>query len=73
MTLAVAAALMDWLGHDSDLGMLAIKRMREFGRWFPKAGYGGHFHSWLVSGNPHPYNSWGNGAAMRVSACGWAG
>ena len=36
------------------------------------AGYGGWFFSWLWSENPQPYNSWGNGSAMRVSPVGWA-
>jgi ADP-ribosylglycohydrolase len=38
----------------------------------PKGGYGSSFDSWLHSSNPQPYNSFGNGAAMRVSAVGWA-
>jgi len=42
-----------------------------FGRKFPRAGYGGHFYSWISSDNPKPYNSWGNGSAMRVSPVGW--
>ena len=73
MTLAVAAALMDWRTEGGDLGAAAVKRMQEFGRRFPGAGYGGHFYLWLNEDDPHPYNSWGNGSAMRVSACGWAG
>ena len=36
------------------------------------AGYGGWFFGWLWSENPQPYNSWGNGSAMRVSPVGWA-
>ena len=36
------------------------------------AGYGGWFMGWLWSENPQPYNSWGNGSAMRVSPVGWA-
>ena len=32
--------------------------------------YGNSFSQWLVSKNPEPYNSWGNGSDMRVSACG---
>ncbi|MCQ2089074.1 MAG: ADP-ribosylglycohydrolase family protein [Fibrobacter sp.] len=46
--------------------------MRSLGRRFPYAGYGGRFCRWLESDNPQPYNSWGNGSAMRVSAVGWA-
>jgi len=42
-----------------------------FGRLFPRAGYGGHFRMWISSDNPKPYNSWGNGSAMRVSPVGW--
>lgn len=38
----------------------------------PMGGYGGSFSAWLRSDNPQPYNSFGNGAAMRVSPCGWA-
>ena len=45
--------------------------MREFGKNYPHAGYGGGFSSWLLSVNPQPYNSFGNGAAMRVSGCGY--
>ena len=33
----------------------------------PMGGYGGRFAQWVQSKNPHPYNSFGNGAAMRVS------
>lgn len=38
----------------------------------PKGGYGVSFNEWLHSDCPVPYNSWGNGVAMRVSPCGWA-
>lgn len=47
--------------------------MQEIGRNYPDCGYGGHFRKWIFAKNPYPYNSWGNGAAMRVSACGFAG
>ena len=46
---------------------------QEFGRNYSDRGYGGHFHSWIRSKNPQPYNSWGNGSAMRVSPVGWYG
>lgn len=39
-------------------------------RKYPRAGYGGHFRSWINLENPYPYNSWGNGSAMRVSPVG---
>jgi ADP-ribosylglycohydrolase len=44
---------------------------RSFGRIFPHRGYGGGFRKWLFSANPQPYNSWGNGSAMRASPIGW--
>ena len=47
------------------------KTYHSFGRRFPHRGYGGGFKKWLISDNPKPYNSYGNGAAMRVSPIGW--
>jgi ADP-ribosylglycohydrolase len=44
----------------------------EIGRRYPHAGYGGSFRRWLQAFDPKPYNSWGNGAAMRVSPVGFA-
>jgi ADP-ribosylglycohydrolase len=44
----------------------------ELGRRYPHAGYGGSFRLWLLSDNPRPYGSYGNGAAMRVSPVGFA-
>ena len=77
MTLAVAQAILDWRANGADdmadLSASAVRRMQEFGRRYPCAGYGGHFAQWISESDPLPYNSWGNGAAMRVSACGWAG
>ena len=58
----------DWLlTGDSLLGV-----MQEYGHRYPTAGYGGMFKGWLREENPQPYNSWGNGSAMRVSPVGWA-
>lgn len=47
---------------------------QEFGNRYPDAGYGGNFYHWLAqrTSNPKPYNSYGNGSAMRVSPIGWA-
>ena len=45
----------------------------EFGRNYNNAGYGPVFYRWLHSENLTPYNSWGNGSAMRVSPVGWCG
>lgn len=45
---------------------------RHFGRLYPDAGYGGMFIEWLAAPDPRPYNSWGNGSAMRVVPVGLA-
>ena len=44
----------------------------EYTRNFPNRGYGYNFELWARSENRQPYNSWGNGSAMRVSPIGWA-
>ncbi len=72
MTLAVAQALADCGADPGKAGEAAVRRMREFGRMRPDAGYGGRFRAWLFSSDPAPYNSFGNGSAMRVSPCAWA-
>ncbi|MFH1844332.1 MAG: ADP-ribosylglycohydrolase family protein [bacterium] len=64
LTTAVAFAIMT----DRDYGAA----LRIFGRLYPLAGYGGNFANWLVTDDPAPYNSWGNGSAMRVSPVGHA-
>ncbi len=48
------------------------EKLRQYYLRYPDAGYGGMFHNWARSQNPKPYNSWGNGSAMRVSPVGWA-
>lgn len=71
MSLALAKALLDAKPDHSNLGEMAVKYMQEVGRNYPNCGYGGGFYNWMFSNNPKPYNSYGNGAAMRVSACGF--
>jgi type I restriction enzyme M protein len=71
MTLAVAKALLDSKGNYEKLSDRAVKTMQEVGRPYPDCGYGGMFMQWMYSDTPRPYNSFGNGAAMRVSACGF--
>ena len=46
--------------------------MQALGRRYPHAGYGGNFRRWLRVENPQPYNSYGNGSAMRISPVGFA-
>ena len=75
MTLAVANALRKWKKGDAidekEFEQAVIDSMRKFGRRYPNAGYGRKFARWLESDNPQPYNSWGNGSAMRVSPVAW--
>ena len=71
MTLAIGKALMESKSGWSDLGEQAVRCMQEVGRPYPRCGYGGRFWDWMYSDHPKPYNSFGNGAAMRVSACGF--
>jgi len=71
MTLAVAKALMAGYTADDDIRAEVIKQMRTYGRKYPYAGYGGMFDQWLYTNDPKPYNSFGNGSAMRVSSVGW--
>ncbi len=72
MSLAIAKAILMCNGDYRKLSDLAVKCMQEVGRPYPHCGYGGMFRHWIYSDDPAPYNSFGNGAAMRVSACGFA-
>ena len=72
MSLAVAQAILVSKPDHSDLSKNAVECMQSVGRNYPNCGYGGSFHGWIFSDNPKPYNSYGNGAAMRVSAAGFA-
>lgn len=75
MTMAVAEWLLDDPSHSHQV---LEEKMVKFGNLDPRAGYGGMFSEWLFypdaispSGRREPYNSFGNGSAMRVSAVGW--
>ncbi len=76
MTCALAQAITLWdeEGRESyeRLSELASSSMRELGASYPYSGYGGHFRQWLIDETMGPYNSCGNGSAMRVSPVGWA-
>ena len=72
MSLAVAQAILNCNGSYDSLSDEAIKSMQKVGRPYPDCGYGGSFRRWMYSDSPKPYGSYGNGAAMRVSACGFA-
>jgi ADP-ribosylglycohydrolase len=49
-----------------------VDLFKHYARRYPSAGYGGTFRRWVESTSRHPYQSWGNGAAMRVSPVGYA-
>jgi len=66
MTIAVADALLNGGTVDN-----FIDSMKKFARLYPNAGYGGQFGQWVLSDDRKPYNSFGNGSAMRVAPCAW--
>ncbi len=72
MTIAIGKALLDCEGDRSKLAACAAAAMKSIGRQYKDCGYGARFYKWLFSESVQPYNSYGNGAAMRVSACAYA-
>lgn len=72
MTLALAKAILESKPDYSDLSENAVRCMQNIGRKYPDCGFGGHFHQWIFSDNPQHYNSFGNGAAMRISPAGFS-
>lgn len=64
LTVAVAYSILKSVEYATSL--------KTFGRKYPNAGYGMSFYKWLFSTKSKPYNSWGNGSAMRVSPIGFA-
>ena len=76
MTVAIAEALMKAgrigvINDEKATKRIIVESMRKWGSKYPDAGYGGGFLLWLAGNKLEPYNSWGNGSAMRVSAAGW--
>jgi len=85
MSLAVAKAIMeahkafthspDGSSHSDEyyslVKSMAIRHMQDIGRRYPSCGYGKMFSQWVMSSDPQPYNSFGNGAAMRISPVGF--
>ena len=71
MTIAVGKALSESRKNGyKDLDEQLDKWMHEIGKKYPHCGYGGRFYSWILEDEHEPYNSFGNGAGMRISACG---
>lgn len=64
LTVAIADSILRKADYATSLKM--------FGQKYPNAGYGGSFFRWIYAGDSKPYNSWGNGSAMRVSPVGFA-
>ena len=64
LTVAIADAILN--------GRSYREALIDIGRRYPQAGYGRSFYHWLHTEDPQPYNSWGNGSAMRVSPVGFA-
>jgi ADP-ribosylglycohydrolase len=63
LTIATMEALLKKLDY--------TETYQKYGRMYPYRGYGGHFEDWIYEEKPEPYNSWGNGSAMRASPIGW--
>jgi len=64
LTFATAKVILDGLDY--------TQTYQDFSRRYPGRGYGGNFGQWIHSINPLPYNSFGNGSAMRISPVGYA-
>ena len=73
MTVAVAEALMEAgrYAGEAEIKAALIRSMKKWGQKYPDAGYGGRFIKWVLSDDPEPYGSYGNGSAMRVSPAGF--
>ena len=61
------ASPLDHPAFQETLAQYAINCMQKQGRAYPGRGFGERFMQWVFSDDPKPYNSFGNGAAMRVS------
>ena len=63
MTVAVADSILNEVPY--------VESLQSWGRKYPRAGYGSWFRKWIHQEDPKPYNSFGNGSAMRCSSIGW--
>ncbi|MFK5970729.1 MAG: ADP-ribosylglycohydrolase family protein [Candidatus Marithrix sp.] len=64
LTVALADSILNNISY--------VDKLKEYFSNFPTASYGGNFYQWAISEHNEPYNSWGNGSAMRVSPVGFA-
>jgi ADP-ribosylglycohydrolase len=65
-TIAVSTAIMENPENPN-----FVAHLQDWSRKYPHAGYGSMMSNWINSDDPKPYNSFGNGSAMRVSPCGY--
>jgi ADP-ribosylglycohydrolase len=63
LTIAIADVLLH--------GLNLVDTLKEYSRKYPDAGYGESYQRWVLSNSREPYNSWGNGSAMRTSPIGF--
>lgn len=63
LTVALADSILNNIPYE--------KTLKQYTRLYPRAGYGMSFLYWVDSDSRGPYNSYGNGSAMRVSPVGW--
>ena len=71
LSLAVAEALFMCKNNYDNLQEIVINSLKRYTKAFPLVGFGAMFSNWVYSNNSKPYNSFGNGAAMRISAVGY--
>ncbi len=72
MTISIGKAIVESKDFN-ELNDNAVKYMRKIGGQYPRCGYGARFYWWMYDEKDGPYNSFGNGAAMRISGAGIAG
>lgn len=68
-TVAVADAILEHKESGADFKGIVLRKLKEYGRKYSSAGFSNRTRAWLLSDDMTPYNSWSNGAAMRVSPC----
>ena len=68
LTVANALWLLEDEAHSHEK---LVNIMLDLCRRYPNRGYGGRFANWIIDEDPQPYNSFGNGSAMRVSPVGY--
>ena len=69
--MSVAVAEMCIKGYVPNNKEMIIKTFKKWGKKYPNAGYGNRFIRWVLANDQLPYNSYGNGSAMRISAVGF--